>query len=142
MTNIITPRGDRVTVVADDSYFIKGSIYYRIGRAEVVLYPRHYYVDEPQEETLITSLDLLRSVTVYDNGECTLETTYPCHMYLSEDKLPQDMVLSEFPQIYVTALRARLELADRAIWRHPERERVAPFIDVVGKLLNRRSHLP
>lgn len=143
MTNIITPRGDRVTVVADDTYYFKGSIYYRIGRTEVTLYPHKHYIDGAQVETLITPLDLRRSVAIYDDGECTLVLReYPSPSYISEDKLPQDMVLGEFPREYVTALRSRLELADRALWRHPNRERVAPFIDVLERLLNQVFHLP
>lgn len=143
MTNIITPSGDRVTVVADDTYYFKGSIYYRIGRTEVTLYPHKHYIDEAQVGTLITSLDLRRSVAIYDDGECILVVPeYPSPSYINEDKLPKDMVLGEFPREYVRLLRSRLELADRALWRHPDRERVAPFIDVLEKLLNRVSHLP
>lgn len=142
MTNIITPRGDRITVVADDTYHIKGSTYFRIGRTAVTLYPRNYYNGGPQLETLIKPLDLPRSVAINRYGECTLERLYPCRLYISEDNLPQDMVLGEFPREYVMALLFRLELAERAIWRHPDRERVAPFIDVLEKLLDHISHLP
>lgn len=140
--NIITPRGDRITVVADDTYHIKGSIYFRIGRTAVTLYPRNYYNGGPELETLITPLDLPRSVAINRYGECNLERLYPCRLYISEDNLPQDMVLGEIPREYVSVLHSRLELADRAIWRHPDRERVAPFIDVLERLLNHISHLP
>lgn len=140
--NIITPRGDRITVVADDTYHIKGSIYFRIGRTAVTLYPRNYYNGGPELETLIKPLDLPRAVAINRYGECNLERLYPCRLYISEDNLPQDMVLGEFPREYVMALLFRLELAERAIWRYPDRERVAPFIDVLERLLAHISHLP
>src|SRR5690625_4237713 len=113
--NIITPRGDRITVVADDTYHIKGSIFYRIGRTEVTLYPRQPYNGARQLETLITPLDLPRSLAINRDGECALERLYPCRLYISEDNLPQDMVLGEFPREYVSVLLFRLELADKAI---------------------------